>query len=1128
MNILLVSQCDKRALVETRRIIDQFAERRGDRTWQTPITQAGLDTLRKLLRKTARKNTAVACHWIRGLDHSELLWVVGDARRFNAEGAVPTNTTERNVLRREDENDWHSLDVILLITRLAALLHDLGKACVAFQQRLFSRTLERNEYRHEWISLRLFQAFVGDDRDDASWLRRMMDPTADDDARWSPVMLQLRDGLDSAAAGRLPFSSMPPLAKAIGWLVLTHHRLPVMPSQHEETGESKYLGAPVSGFNTAMLDDLLGKIASNWNETPSARHRDAVEPYWTFVHGLPVTTARWRERASRVAQRLLERLSLPDWTSPIDDPYVMHVARMSLMLADHHYSRLTHIKDRVSGEADYPLFANTCRDNGKPNQGLDEHLLGVERHARSIVNALPGFDRHLARLVRHRFLRQRSTTPTFRWQDRAVDVAMGIGERSRRQGAFIVNLASTGCGKTLANARVMNALADPAVGMRCAFAMGLRTLTLQTGRVFQNVLNLGDDELAIMVGGTATRELFELYEQEAERTGSASAQDFLPEGSSHVLYEGSEDHPLLHRLSPEPRVRRLLAAPMLVCTVDHLTPATESQRGGHQIAPMLRLMSGDLVLDEPDDFDLDDLPALTRLVHWAGLLGSRVLLSSATLPPALVEGLFLAYRSGREAFQRNRGERPGEISDICCAWIDEFDATARDCADLEAFRIEHQRFAKARYATLARFASTAPRRRAELLPITVTAKDRQSIRDGFAHAMRDAALRLHHDHHAVDAHSGKRVSFGLIRMANIDPLFDVALALYRLGAPEGVRIHLCVYHSRFPLLMRSAIERRLDTALDRRDKDAVFSLPDVRACLEAHDDADHLFVVLGSPVTEVGRDHDYDWAVVEPSSMRSIIQLVGRVRRHRKHDGVDTTNVLICERNLRSHEHPGTPSFQRPGFESAAFRLLDPSLRGLLDETDYVTPDSRPRLLAPEMPNAASRLVDLEHVRLQAQMLPPPPAPELTPREQRLGFVRAVPPPNSSAHWLFPQACLTAVLPQHQPFRRNNTRNEVELVLLPNEDEDDFILNRINREQREVEYAALRDTIDLHRIDEANVRGHGIAPWGATDYLKVLEEFATALGCTMTECAKRYGVVRVPESTYGWRFHPSLGFVKYD
>lgn len=100
MNVLLVSQCNKRALTETRRILDQFAESRGDRTWQTPITNEGLDTLRRLLRKTARKNTAVACHWIRGKDHSELLWVVGDASQFNVEGATPTNTTRRNGRRQ--------------------------------------------------------------------------------------------------------------------------------------------------------------------------------------------------------------------------------------------------------------------------------------------------------------------------------------------------------------------------------------------------------------------------------------------------------------------------------------------------------------------------------------------------------------------------------------------------------------------------------------------------------------------------------------------------------------------------------------------------------------------------------------------------------------------------------------------------------------------------------------------------------------------------------------------------------------------------------------------------------------------------------------------------------------------
>jgi CRISPR-associated endonuclease/helicase Cas3 len=65
MNILIISRCTKKAREESCRIIDQFAERTGDAAWQTAITLDGVNTLRKLLRKTARRNTAVACHWLK-------------------------------------------------------------------------------------------------------------------------------------------------------------------------------------------------------------------------------------------------------------------------------------------------------------------------------------------------------------------------------------------------------------------------------------------------------------------------------------------------------------------------------------------------------------------------------------------------------------------------------------------------------------------------------------------------------------------------------------------------------------------------------------------------------------------------------------------------------------------------------------------------------------------------------------------------------------------------------------------------------------------------------------------------------------------------------------------------------
>ncbi|MFX9672895.1 hypothetical protein ABTO96_19105, partial [Acinetobacter baumannii] len=69
----------------------------GDNTWQTVITEEGLIAVKKLLRKTVTKSTAVSCHWIRGRRRSELLWIVGNRNRFNNIGVVPVNSTQKDV-----------------------------------------------------------------------------------------------------------------------------------------------------------------------------------------------------------------------------------------------------------------------------------------------------------------------------------------------------------------------------------------------------------------------------------------------------------------------------------------------------------------------------------------------------------------------------------------------------------------------------------------------------------------------------------------------------------------------------------------------------------------------------------------------------------------------------------------------------------------------------------------------------------------------------------------------------------------------------------------------------------------------------------------------------------------------
>ena len=51
MMVTFVSQCEKKALNKTRRVLDAFANRIGDNTWQTVITNEGLHAVKKLLRK---------------------------------------------------------------------------------------------------------------------------------------------------------------------------------------------------------------------------------------------------------------------------------------------------------------------------------------------------------------------------------------------------------------------------------------------------------------------------------------------------------------------------------------------------------------------------------------------------------------------------------------------------------------------------------------------------------------------------------------------------------------------------------------------------------------------------------------------------------------------------------------------------------------------------------------------------------------------------------------------------------------------------------------------------------------------------------------------------------------------
>ncbi|WP_447883844.1 type I-F CRISPR-associated helicase Cas3f [Serratia fonticola] len=1082
MNILLIAQCNKNALVETRRILDQFAERKGDRTWQTAITLEGLNTLRKLLRKTARRNTAVACHWIKGGNQTELLWIVGNLRRFNSEGSVPTNTTERDILRSQDENSWHSVEAIALMAGIAGLFHDFGKANFLFQNGLRGKGKHFQPYRHEWVSLRLFCAWVGE-RSDKQWITALAAIDESDENQMITALVK-----DSVDAFINPFLSLPPLATTIAWLIVSHHRLPAYPNRDQESGSPPEL-KDMDGWLTTQL-------VAEWNSTNSLIEGWTTEEHyavWDFPHGTPMRSAIWREKARKFAQRALQLPSLMQF-AVLEQRFTSHMARLVLMLADHHYSSLA----PTAGwqDADYQAYANTDRLTGGLKQQLDEHNIGVGQNALLLGRSLPHIRTTLPAITRHKGFKQRSKTEQFRWQDKAYDLACAVRERSVKRGFFGVNMASTGCGKTFANARIMYGLADEKSGCRFSVALGLRTLTLQTGDALKTRLILDDDDLAVLVGSAAVRELHQLNNDKAELcgTGSASAEELFAE-HHYVSYGGSLDDGRLSRwLQGSGNLHKLLSAPVLVTTIDHLIGATEGVRGGKQIAPMLRLMTADLVLDEPDDFDIADLPALCRLVNWAGMLGSRVLLSSATLPPALVQALFNAYKAGRADYMQVCGQ-PDSPLNTCCAWFDENDAIPHDIQGAKDFKAAHEAFVAQRVAKLQNIAVL---RRAQLIAVQSTNQQKSTVLDSVAETLSVTMRHLHTLHHQEHP-EGKTVSLGVIRMANINPLVAVAQRLLRMPAPENTRIHYCVYHSQHPLAMRSHIERRLDETLTRYCETALWQITEIKQALANHPEHHHLFVVLATSVAEVGRDHDYDWAIAEPSSMRSLIQLAGRIQRHRQKP-CTSPNLHILQKNVRALQG-NKPAYYRPGFESEKYRLQLNShdLAEILQPAQYETISAIPRVQESLKLRAHDNLVDLEHACLRSV---------LQGRQDLEGKYYA-------ALWWRKQATWCAEQQRVSPFRQST---EEEPHYLWMEDEVD----RPRFKFPDIVPGQWKPSDNFREIEV--VFAEGIGAWITEDYPTIYQGLADMLEMELPEVSQKFGEINLRKNKADqWHFHPLLG-----
>ncbi len=956
MMVIFTSRSEKKSLYTVRRVLDSFANRIGNDTWQTTITQEGLDAVYVALRRIATKNTSVSCRWIRSRKHSELLWIVGNRDAFNEEGFVPVNSTAKELCHHEWENNWQYMPLLKVLVSLSSLLHDWGKTSDLFQKKLASNSLQPDPYRHEFVSCKLLEALVkkySHTANEYGWLDALINSELDE-----KDLIKMLNSVECSSFGVLD-QDVPYVVKLLQWLILSHHRLPTL---NEDRIKSYY-------SSEKTIDEILIKLAASWGyENPNRDDfQQSSRLCFSFSRGILWNNEKtWQKKIKKWANRL--KILLVEKSDILADDRairsILYYSRLCIMLADHYISSKS-ITNRPVYDGK-KLFANT--DAKGPKQKLADHLVDVSDQALKILHHLPMFFSHMEVSENVKELRKKSCG-RFSWQDKVADEIGNVLRTDEHSKAFfVVNMASTGYGKTMANAKIIRSLSGNNT-LRYILALGLRSLTLQTGDEYRKRIGLKNGELAVLIGSKAVQDLHSAKDNSADVSMKAENNQCLLE----------EDIVFFDDISPEQtsymdiffsnntrndgrKNRAFLLKPVLVSTIDHIIGATESIRGGHHILPGMRLMSSDLVIDEIDDFSTTDLMAISRLVNLAGMFGRNVIISSATIPPDLADGLYHTYINGLSCYNSFFSEPKKNIA----VWCDEFRSVSSciSMKNIDSYMDKHKEFVKKRAKKLTMASGI---RNGYVAELSLPGDNRVELLFAeFIQAIKKEAIKLHRQNHIVDSKTNKRVSLGLIRTANINPCIYTSLQLMQDGLGEGVKTLVMTYHSRQVLLLRHEQEKYLDKVLKRKNEDnKIVEIQDeiLRRHIDDSVEDEIVFIVVATPVEEVGRDHDFDWAIVEPSSFRSIIQLAGRIRRHRVGQGsYPYKNIAVMQYNLRAL-HGETLAYRYPGFETEdKYKYEIHDIKALAG--DYINSrkiDAIPRICKPELLNYNKDFVHLEH-----------------------------------------------------------------------------------------------------------------------------------------------------------------------
>lgn len=999
LDIVLVSESQLRSRKRVAAILDRYARRVGSDTWVTPITQEGLLVLEKALRRVATRQMAVTC-FRRMPEGLTPIWSIGHSVHAQNDGSIPVH---RHALPKPTlPLQWRKA---CLLAQAAGLAHDLGKASCDFQAKLRNSAGKPmgDPIRHEWLSVHLLQHLfrlmeANPGQHPPSWahlwqeMQQRAGTTAIQTLIRSVAGTVLGPHRKARPDKRRGFGTKPPppfadqaqggivdAKTALLWLVATHHRFPRLakpqtnPEEGSDRKSSVYFCDPLEpneaavSMETYFKNGQLPSAPISFSPQATTELEEILKALWKAI-----------ERLVEFDQStFLQTKNPPPAEAQQNFWHAMaHAVRPSLILADHEVSSV-HLQ---AGQApSNGLAANTWRPTQSLNQPLNWHLENVGKTASMMVRETYQFSPGgVPELLRKQLCEDVPSDHPFYWQTR---VGTALRQAPRRP-TLVLNMAGTGTGKTRMNARILAELRDEDTPLRFATALNLRTLTLQTIDAYRDELGLGD-HLAGVIGDKVAQHLHSQHDFSVDPRDVEADEDGNPiqTGWDTLSPKTKAEAPawLTDALSKQGHagLASIVMAPVAVCTADFLVDAGDLSRQGNQALAQLRLAKSDLVLDEIDSYDTQPLIALLRMVSMAAFFDRNVVASSATLSVPCAQALVQAWQHGRWLRQCLDGETAAASQVFICdheTALTPWDPTG-SLVDFKQLYLKHVG------NMLEQLRSKPAKRHVEMVPTyQVTPSGFDFSQEAWMEAVKQGCQRFHGAHRQPI--KGRQVSIGLVRVADIKQAIALADHLAQQARQDDqTHWQVACYHSNLSVIGRHWIEKRLDSILKRRPKapaqDALPSNPVFLEMLEqCPADKDVLFVVVATPVEEIGRDHDFDWAIIEPSSVQSIVQTAGRVRRHRDapSEQSPSANIGLLEfpwRHLSDkNDFPALRKVKWPTAETKTPPLFcfpgqDTELNEERSQTFLAKLYARyPAAITPSLPfGALSLFLDLEHLQ---------------------------------------------------------------------------------------------------------------------------------------------------------------------